>query len=368
MKILHLLPSLSSGGVEQVVLELCESLPEHGIECHVISAGGEMVSNILATGATHISRPIGNKSWSFFYEIFWLKRHLLAHPVDIVHVHSRLPAWVAYFAIKLIPEPQRPKIVSTFHGTYSINPYSKVMTQGDRLIAVSDYAKEYMIKHFPSTVVEKISVIHNSVDAQKYNPSYKPSLDWLKEWKRKFPEFEGKFLLCLPARVTRLKGIEHLVPLVKNLLDRGIPVHALIVGECSKKKRRFKREIEKKIARAGISNAITWMGLRRDLRDITCVCDVTISLTLRPESFGKTTLEALSLGRPVIGYEHGGVGEQLRYFLPEGCSPTGDPLAMAAKLADWYHHLPTPLLELPTPFRHDKMIEAHVQVYRDCMS
>ncbi len=326
-----------------------------------------MVKNILATGATHISRPIGRKCLTIGFEILWLKRHLLAHPVDIVHVHSRVPAWVTQCALKLMPKKLRPKVVSTFHGTYSVNPYSEVMTRGDRLIAVSNYAKEYILRHFPSTSVDKISVIHNSVDAVHYNPSYKPSAEWLSKWRVDYPEFEGKFLLCLPARVTRLKGLEHLVPLVKNLLERGIPVHALIVGECSKKKERFKREIEKKIRAAGICSAITWMGLRRDLRDISCVCDVTISLTLRPETFGKTTLEALSLGRPVIGYEHGGVGEQLRYFLPEGCSPTGDPLAMAEKLALWYHSLPTPILELPAPFQHDRMIEAHVEVYKDCL-
>ncbi len=368
MKVLHLLPNLHSGGVEQVVLELCESLPKHGYECRVISGGGRMVDDILATGATHITRPVGKKSPRALLEALWLKRHLLDEPVDVLHVHSRVPAWIAQIALKLMPAAKRPKLVSTFHGTYSINAYSKVMTRGDELIAVSDYTKEYMLEHFPDTPAEKIHVIHNSVNAEMYHPGYRPSEEWLAGWKSEYPEFQGRFLLSLPARITRLKGQLHLIPIVQYLLEKGIPVHAIIVGECSKSKQRYRREVEQKIAEAGLTEHITWLGLRRDLRDISCVTDVTLSLTLRPETFGKTTLEALSLGRPAMGYEHGGVGEQLRYFLPDGCSPTADPIAMAEKLAVWYQHLPTPVLELPEPFQRARMIDAHVQVYEKCFA
>ena len=62
MKVMHLLPSLSSGGVEQVVLELCQGLCSRGVENIVVSAGGAMVAAVEAAGARHICRPIGKKS------------------------------------------------------------------------------------------------------------------------------------------------------------------------------------------------------------------------------------------------------------------------------------------------------------------
>lgn len=74
-------------------------------------------------------------------------------------------------------------------------------------------------------------------------------------------------------------------------------------------------------------------------------CDAL--LTLIPESFGKTTLDALALGRPVAGYEHGGVGEQLDIFLPQGKVPVGDTAAMAKLLAEWHRQAPTPLSPCP---------------------
>ena len=59
-----------------------------------------------------------------------------------------------------------------------------------------------------------------------------------------------------------------------------------------------------------------------------------VSLSTRPESFGRTVLEALSLGTPVVGYDHGGVGEILNAVYPEGRVRVGDHAAAANRLAE----------------------------------
>ncbi len=53
-----------------------------------------------------------------------------------------------------------------------------------------------------------------------------------------------------------------------------------------------------------------------------------LSLSTKPESFGRTVVEALSLGIPVVGYDHGGVGEILAHLFPAGRTPLGDPDAL----------------------------------------
>lgn len=364
MKIMHLLPSLSSGGVEQVVLELCQGLQGRGEDCVVISAGGPMAAAVEETGARHITRPIGKKSLRTLGQIGPMTQLLRREKPDVLHLHSRAPAWVGWLACKRLKPGERPKIVTTFHGFHSVNFYSAIMAKGDSVIAVSRCMKEHILSNYPSTPESRISVIPNSVDTALNYPEYRPSAAWMDAWRTTYPELAGKYTLCLPGRITRLKGASHLVPILTALKERGIPAHAVIVGETKPGKENIRRELEANFAKAGLTRDVTWTGCRSDLRDVLCACDVTLSLTLQPEAFGKTTLEALALGRPVAGYEHGGVGEQLEVFLPEGKTPTGDPRAMAALLAGWYGRPPVPKLPVPPPYRRQDMIDAHLRLYQ----
>lgn len=364
MKVMHLLPSLSSGGVEQVVLELCQGLGAAGVENVVVSAGGAMVAAVEAAGARHITRPIGKKSIFTLLQVSKMRRLIREEKPDVLHLHSRVPAWVGVLACRGLSKEARPFLVTTFHGFHSVNAYSAVMAKGDKVIAVSRCMKQHIVENYPATPEQNIVVIPNSVDITTHYPEYRPSQEWVAAWKAQYPELDGKYTLCLPGRITRIKGAEHLIPILCDLKAAGIPAHAVIVGECKKGKEAYKEEVKAAFAAAGLASDVTWTGHRTDLRDVLCVCDITLSLTTQPESFGKTTLDALSLGRPVAGYEHGGVGEQLEVFLPEGRVPACDPHAMAKRLAAWYTDRPSPRLPIPAPYRREDMIQAHLELYR----
>lgn len=367
MKVMYLLPALSSGGVEQVVLELCQGISAQGVECIVVSAGGAMVEQIEAAGARHIRRAIEKKSLRLLPEVMRLRSLIIQEKPDILHVHSRIPAWVAYFTYKLLSSSARPALVSTFHGFHSVNAYSRIMTHGSAVIAVSKCMREHILQSYPGVPAERIHVIPNSVDMERCYPGFRPDAEWMQRWTSAHPELEGKYTICLPGRISRIKGSAHLIPILSSLLQRGIPAHALIVGETKKGKVKLRRKIEQAFNEAGLSEHVSWLGHRRDLREVLAVADVTLSLTLQPESFGKTTLEALALGRPVAGYEHGGVGEQLEQFLPEGKVAVADTDAMADKLAEWYHHPPQLKQAVGSPYRREDMIRAHLALYQSLL-
>lgn len=362
---MHLLPSLTSGGVEQVVVELCEGLINGGDESIVVSGGGPMVADIEKTGARHVTLPVGKKSIRSLFLTGKLAKLIEQERPDVINLHSRVPAWLGHWACKKLPEHIRPKVVSTFHGYYSVNGYSAVMTRGEKVVAVSNFIREHILECYPTTPAEKIVVIPNSVDTTVHYPEYRPSAEWYEKWHADFPELKGKYVICLPARVTRHKGAAHLAPILVELKKRGIPAHAVILGEVKKDKMAFKEELVSLFEKEGLSGDVTWTGLRRDVRDIMVACDVIVSLNLLPEAFGKTTLEALALGRPTAGYEAGGVGEQLDDYLPEGKVPTGDTTAMANVLANWYKNPPTPKMPLQAPYRRKDMTDAYIALYRE---
>jgi glycosyltransferase involved in cell wall biosynthesis len=63
-----------------------------------------------------------------------------------------------------------------------------------------------------------------------------------------------------------------------------------------------------------------------------------LSLSSKPESFGRTVLEALRLGTPVVGYNHGGVGEILAAAYPDGLVESGNVDALVERIAELLQH------------------------------
>ena len=137
-------------------------------------------------------------------------------------------------------------------------------------------------------------------------------------WSASFPQFAGKQLLTLAGRITRLKGHFDFIDHIAALKSEGHAVHGLIVGDEDPRRLQYAQTVRNSIQQLGLTNDITLLGHRSDVRDIYAVSSIVLSLSTKPESFGRTTLEPLAMGVPVVGYDHGGVGEILRTVFPEG--------------------------------------------------
>jgi glycosyltransferase involved in cell wall biosynthesis len=324
LTILQILPALQGGGVERGTLEVARHLVQHGHRALVMSAGGRMVAQLETEGASHFTWPIGKKSLFTLRLVPHLRRFLIEHRVDILHVRSRMPGWIAYLAWRGMDPTTRPKLVTTVHGLYSVNRYSKVMLKGERIIAVSNTIRDYILRNYPDTDSSRIQVIYRGVDAAEFPYGYQPAPDWLTAWHAQYPQLVGKRILTLPGRLTRLKGHEAFIELIHRLKQRGLPVHGLIVGGEDPKRLAYARELNQAVATRGLAGDITFTGHRSDMRDVFAVSDIVLSLSSKPESFGRTVLEALRLGTPVVGYNHGGVGEVLAAIYPAGLIELGN--------------------------------------------
>lgn len=331
LTVVQALPALESGGVERGTLEVGKYLAENGHRSIVVSAGGSMVEQLEREGSEHITWDIGNKSLWTLRLIPRLRRLLREEKVDILHARSRMPAWICHLAWKGMDANTRPHFVTTVHGMYSVNAYSAIMTLGEKVIAVSDTVRDYILKNYPRIDAERIITIPRGIDPLSFPHGYTPSAEWLSAWRIQFPQLSGKKVLTLPGRITRLKGHEEFISLIENLKQGGEPVHGLIVGGAELKKRPYLAELEAVVAQRKLSGDITFTGQRSDLREIMAVSDIVLSLSNKPESFGRTVMEALSIGIPVVGYDHGGVGEQLRRLYPQGCVTFGDIDALMEK-------------------------------------
>jgi glycosyltransferase involved in cell wall biosynthesis len=321
LTVLQLLPALESGGVERGTLEVAQALVERGHRALVMSAGGRLVAPLVALGAEHAAWPIGAKSFKTLFLVRSLRRFLAEQKVDIVHARSRVPAWIAWLAWRGMNPATRPRFVTTVHGMYGVNRYSRIMTRGEAVIAVSDTVRDYVLREYPDTPAARIQVIHRGVDANAYPYGWKPDPAWQSAFLAQFPNATGKLILTLPGRITRLKGHEDFIELIARLKRRGLGVHGLIAGGASASKQRYLQKLYYRVRSTGLDADISFTGQRDDLKNILAISSLVLSLSTQPESFGRTTLEALRLGVPTAGFDHGGVGEILRSIYPAGLLP-----------------------------------------------
>lgn len=364
MKVLQILPELNSGGVERGTLEIAAHLVLAGHEALVVSNGGRLVNTLEKSGARHVALPVHKKRLGSLRQVRPLRRLLETERPDIVHIRSRVPGWLAWLALRKMDAATRPRLVSTMHGFYSVNAYSAIMTRGERVIAVSESVREYVLRNYPQVGAERVRVIHRGVAPEEFPRGYRPSAEWLAEWRRAFPGLAGKRVLLMPGRMTRWKGQLDFIALIGELKRRGQAVHGLIVGETHPKKRAFLDELKAEVAARGLEREVSFLGHRPDVRDVMAVSDVVYSLSRDPEAFGRVSLEAAALGRPVIGYEHGGVAEQLRVLLPEGLVPVGEAAALVATTERFLVAPPEPAL-VAAPFTQAAMGAATLAVYAE---
>jgi glycosyltransferase involved in cell wall biosynthesis len=325
LTIVQLVPSLDSGGVERGALEVSEALTRRGHRSIIISSGGRLVDKLTAAGGEHICWEIGKKT-PLTLKWVWPLRQLLRHQqVDILHARSRVPAWVGWLAWRSLRQSTRPRFVTTAHGLYSVNAYSAIMASGERVISVSEAVDGYLRQNYPRLNPARLRLIPRGIDPEEFPRGYQPSRDWLDQWYQSYPQLLGRPVMSLVGRITRLKGHHDFLKIVDLVRQRQPDVCALIVGEEDPRRKAYAAEIREQVKQLGLQEHVIFTGHRPDVREIYAVSNVSLSLTAHPpEAFGRSVLEALNIGTPVVGWETGGTVELLKCIYPPGLIPAGN--------------------------------------------
>jgi glycosyltransferase involved in cell wall biosynthesis len=318
MHIVQALAALSIGGSEMVTAEITAYLRRRGHRVTVLGAPGHLSQRVRETGAGLLEWPVGRKRLSTLKYIGRFSKWLADNQPEIVHVHSRLPAWVCWRAIRRLAPGKRPVFITSMHGQYTVSAYSAVMTRGDRVIAVSDHIRNFTLENYDRTDPSRIVTIHGGTSRIGFPYGHRPGDHWYKSAYREFPMLRGKRILLLPGRLSRYKGHATFLELIGALLPDFPDMHGVIVGQ-ARPGSRYMAELEGLAERAGVIDHITFTGLRPDMRDWMSAAEIVFNLCSDPpEAFGRIVPEALHLGIPVIGWDHGGVRETLARMFPQG--------------------------------------------------
>ncbi|WP_115529859.1 glycosyltransferase [Xanthomonas campestris] len=362
LTVVQLLPALQSGGVERSTLEIAAALVRAGHRAVVVSAGGRLVQPLLEVGAEHLTLDIGRKSLLTLRHVVGLRRLFTELGADIVHARSRLPAWLGWYALRGMPPATRPRFVTTVHGLNSPSRYSAVMTYGERVICVSQTVRDYVCTHYPHTDTARLRVIPRGVEIAQFPRRPQPdrrACTWAQTLVPGLPADAP--LLLLPGRGTRLKGHADGLQLLAAVRAAGLPAWLWLPGAREPGREAYIRELEAEAARLGVADAVAFTEPTARIAEAYAASDLVLQLSRKPEAFGRTVIEALAVGRPVLGWAHGGAGELLAELQPAGAVPPFDAQALAQQALALLHHRPAPPARLP--YTLQAMQTATLKVY-----
>lgn len=363
MKVVQLLPALNSGGVERGTVDFARALVRAGHQSIVISNGGRMVEQLQREGSQHITLPIHKKSLTSLLQVRPLRKLLHELNADILHVRSRVPAWLTYLAWKKMPEESRPRLLSTAHGLYSTNRYSAIMAKTEQVIAISRCVNDYLQDNYPNDLQRPPQIVYRGVDTTEFHPEISLPANWMEQTCGEFPQLQGKRWLLLPGRLTRWKGQEDFIELIAKLAPQNPQIHGVILGGSEANKLHYEQELKEKVQKLGVGDHISFVGHRSDIRYWYKQSALVFNLSQRPEPFGRTVIEAAAIGAPIIGYDIGGPAESLQACFPQGLVNKGDQQMLLERTLEL---LETPLLKphLTEEFTLERQAAHTMEIYR----
>lgn len=331
--VLQVLPELETGGVETGTIEVATALKAAGIKNFVASQGGRMVYELEKNKIGHLTLPLKSKNiFTMLSNANKLAQYIKANNINIVHARSRAPAWSAYWAAKKAGA----HFVTTFHGTYGLGPlgikklYNRVMTYGERVIAISNHIKNHILKNYPKTEESKIRLIHRCADIEKFSPSAVTQARMINKIKE-HNIADDRPVLLLPGRVTRWKG-QHLLIEALHLM-KNQNYYCIIAGDAQGRQKYL--DYLKKLARKyKLDDRIGFFGRYQDVPALMMVSTVVLSTAIEPEAFGRISIEGQAMGKIVVASNIGGSLDTIQDGITGKLFESNNPQSLADAL-DW---------------------------------
>ena len=369
MKVMRLLSSLKHDESERGIFHLGRALVKNGHTSIIISSADEdndLVRRLKRDGNNYHQLQINKKSWLALLQVAPLRHLIEKYEPDVIHVHSRTPAWIVHLALRRARVKRMPKLVSTMYGFYPINRYSKALLNVDTIITVSDSVTNYLKNRlrYEDISPKIIKRIYRGVDTRRYPYRHNPSVYWLRHTFAEYPELEHKKWLVFPTVVGNEYGQEWLIDILGNLQEQFPNIHVIIMDDDYKDGDVAHEDFRQRTNTLGLAERITYVGRKRnDMREWLSAANIVMALANQPESIGINSLQAIHLGTPVIGWDQAAVSEILQPLYPQGLVKTYNASSLCKAVRNQLESVTRP--EMTNKFTIREMIEETLNIYQN---
>jgi glycosyltransferase involved in cell wall biosynthesis len=313
IKVLQVIPKLGYGGAETGCFDLAHYLPENNCLSFLVTSGGDLLKYVDKKKVKVIKLPVQSKNpILILFNSIALTLIILFFNITIVHARSRAPAWSCLIATKIT----RRKFVTTFHGTYNFNNevkkfYNSVMVRSDLIIAGSNFIFSHINKNYLKYLnsKKKFLVIFRGINTDYFDPSTTIDADedkLYKEWKIN----RDKKIILLPGRLTSWKGQEMFIESL-NLVNIELghePFYAIILGN-DQGRNVYKKKLIRLVEQYRLSNQVRFVEHCKNMPLAYKISSLIVSASIEPEAFGRVSVEAQSMEKPILASNIGGSNE-----------------------------------------------------------
>ena len=370
--IAQILPALNTGGVERGVIEISKALIDNNFKSIVISSGGHMEAQLRRTGGTHYKLDVNSKNPFRWHKIRKeLKIILKNENVDLLHLCSRAPAWIAFPLGKTLKIPVITSVHMRFRKTNFFKKiYNSILIKGDLVIAISKHIEICIKNTFPK-VSHKIKVVHRGVDLNLFdslniNPARIIAQAKLIGLKDNVP------VIIMASRPALWKGYSILI---KALSKVNKNFQCILIGAADGDKK-FKDLLINKIIKYNLETKVKLVQSSKDIQAAMILADLIVMPSISPEPFGRIIVEAQALGKIPIAFDHGGASETIidgkTGFLAKALSAESLAekilLALSMKSAKRESMGNYSKKFVSKNFSHNKMCKLTLSIYKQCIA
>jgi glycosyltransferase involved in cell wall biosynthesis len=135
------------------------------------------------------------------------------------------------------------------------------------------------------------------------------------------------------SRLAPWKG-QHL--LIEALTHCSRSIGAILVGDALFGEEDYVRQLKQQVKDLKLEDRVRFLGFRSDVAELMAACDLVAHTSTAPEPFGRTIVEAMLCGTPVIAAAAGGAIELVEHGVTGWLVTPGDPLKLATIVQQCY--------------------------------